>query len=85
MPRELHIDGNYRAALSAVGLTDFQSIMATGLGTPVTIQLPELAIAEVRGLVALPAKGGYVLAGHDVPWDEQSWRFVVLEVTVVRR
>lgn len=54
----------------------------TGIGgqMPVTIELPELRLFQVKGQVELPAEGGFVLAGGGKAWDGETLRLVVLEV-----
>lgn len=49
-------------------------------GRQVTIEVPEMQVFQVRETVALPAAGGYVLAGGGKAWDGESLRLLVLEV-----
>jgi len=51
-----------------------------GTGPKVTIELPEMRIFHVKETVALPATGGFVLAGDGKAWDGGTLRLVVLEV-----
>jgi hypothetical protein len=52
---------------------------------PVKIELPEMRLIEVKRPVALPAEGGYVLAGGGRAWDGESLRLVVIDVRAEKR
>ena len=51
----------------------------------VTIQLPEMRLVQGRHRAALPAEGGFLLAGHGHAWDGETLRLAVLEVRPPKR
>lgn len=52
---------------------------------PVTIELPEVRMFQLRKHVELPTAGGHVLAGGGRAWDGETLRLVVLEARPVTR
>ena len=79
----LDVDAAWAEVLRPVPL--YTTTLAGSADSPVTIELPELRVFQVKQQVELPAAGGTVLAGGGKAWDGASLRLVVLEIRPVTR
>jgi hypothetical protein len=79
----LDVDAAWAEVIRPVPL--FTTTLAASEGSPVTIELPELRLFQLKNQVELPAEGGFVLAGGGRAWDGATLRLVVLEVRATGR
>ena len=75
---QLDVDAAWAEVIRPI--SPYTTTLAGSADSPVTIELPELRLFEVRKQVELPPEGGYVLAGGGRAWDGATLRLVVLEV-----